>query len=368
MVAGAALAGAGLVVANVAVSLTLPLTGMLRLGWVTAAEAARQAAIMVVIIALVVAGAGLAPFFAAHIAGGVAALAVTLVALRGSFGARPRFAWTHWRPLIAITLPVAAALILNVAYLRVLLVMTSLLTGATETGLAGTSFRILEMFLGIPLLMVGAAFPILAYAGAGDEEARLAYGLQRLAEASLLVAVVLVLGLAIAAEPVVVVLGGEEYRESAPVLRLQALVLLPAFLTQVWAFGLVAIERQKALIAVSGTGLVTVLVLGGILIPAMEAEGAALAAVIGETILAATALALLVRGRPALRPKPDRLARTVLAGVLALAVLLVPGLPAVVAAVLAIVIFAGLAWVLGAVPRELVDALLRRDASYASTP
>jgi O-antigen/teichoic acid export membrane protein len=197
------------------------------------------------------------------------------------------------------------SLVMNVIYLRVLLVMMSLLATEAETGLFATSFRVLEIFLGIPLLMVGAAFPILVRAGA-DDESRLVYAMQRLVEASVLVSAALVLGLAIAAEPVLVLLGGEEYRAAADVLRLQCFVLVPAFLTQVWAFALVSIHRQRAVVTINAVALGAVLLLGAVLIPLAAEQGAAAAAVVGEFALAASALWLLLRAAPALRPELAR--------------------------------------------------------------
>lgn len=365
MVAGTALAGSGLVFANAAVSLTVPLSTTLRLGWVTAVDVVRQAAIVAGILALVLAGAALTPFFAVHIVAGVAALAVTLLALRGTSIAGPRFAWRRWRPLIVAAAPLAASLVLNVVYLRTLLVMMSVLSTDTETGLFATSFRVIEVFLGVPLVMVGAAFPILVHAGAGDD-ARLEYAVQRLVETSLLVSAGLVVVLAIAAEPIVVVLGGEEYRPAADVLRLQCVVLLPAFLTQVWAFALVSLHRQHALVAINAVALVSVLALGAALIPAAGDLGAAAAAVAGETALAATALFFVVRARPGLAPDLRRLWPVAVAGAAAAAVAFIPGLPALAAAALAVAVFGGLAWWLGAVPRELLDAVRRRQASSSS--
>jgi O-antigen/teichoic acid export membrane protein len=358
MVAGTLFAGSGLVLANLAVSYMLPLSSTLRLGWVTAGDVARQSAIMAVILALVVAGASLAPLFVAHVAGGAATLAVTLVALRGSTLSRPAFGWARWRPLVVAAAPIALSLVLNVVYLRALLVMSSLIATEAETGRFAASMRVLEVFLGVPILMVGAAFPILVHAQA-DDEARMTYAMQRLVEASAFVSAALVLVLAVGAEPIMVVLGGEEFRGSADVLRLQSFMLLPAFLTQVWAFALVSINRQRSIVAINAVALASVLVLGGVLIPAAGDIGAAAAAVAGESVLALTSLLLLLRARPGLRPELGRLWRLAGAAGVAALVALVPGLPAAAAAVLALALFVTLALALRAVPQELLEALRR---------
>jgi O-antigen/teichoic acid export membrane protein len=359
LVLGALVAGCGLVLANVALSLTLPLSATLRLGWVTTVDIARQAGIAIGVLVLVAAGAGLLPFFGVQVLAGAAALAVTLTALRAGERARPRFDWERWKPLLWMAAPVALSLVLNVIYLLVLLVMVSLIGDATETGLFAASFRVVEVFMGIPALMVGAAFPILVQAGADDQE-RLAYALRRLTEASLVAAAGLVLVLAVAAEPVMDVLGGAPYEGAARVLRLQCFVLVPAFLTQVAVLGLVSIHRQGAIATINLVALVTVLALGAVLIPWSGEMGAAVAAVAGESALAVTGWALLVRGRRALWPGLGVVWPVLGACVPAVLVALIPGLPAAVAAVLALVVFAVVAWRVRALPGDLLEIVPRR--------
>jgi O-antigen/teichoic acid export membrane protein len=314
---------------------------------------------MATIVVVVVAGGSFSALFLAHVFGGIAMLVVTVAVLGGAAVLRPTFHWERWRPLLGAAAPIAAAAVVNVIYLRLLVVLMSLLADAEETGLFATSYRILEVFTAIPVLMMGAAFPILSYAGAGDDQPRLAYALQRMVEAGLLVSGLIALVLVAAAEPIVLLLGGDDYRDAAPVLQVQALALVGAFLTQVWALGLVAVHRQRALIVVNAVALATALAGGAVLIPAAGEHGAAIAAVIGELVLAGTCAAMLVRARPALRPQLGRPLRIVLAGVAAVAVGLIPGLPDVAAAVASAAIFIGLAKVAGAIPDELLDAVRR---------
>ena len=360
VIIGIAVAGVGLVIANVAASLTTPLMVALRLGVVTASDLARQTAIMLAIVVVVVAGGSLATLFVAHVVGGIAMLVVIVLALGGLSTLRPTFSWARWKPLLVAAAPVAAAAVINVVYLRLLVVLMSVLGSPEETGLFATSYRILEVFAGIPGLMMSAAFPILAHAGAGaGDEPRLAYALQRMLEAALLVSGLIVLVLVGAAEPIIVLLGGDEYRDAAPVLQVQAAALVGAFLTQVWALGLVAVHRQAALIAVNAIALSTGLVSGLLLIPAAGETGAAIAAVIGELVLAVSCLVMLVRARPQLRPQLGRPARLLAAGAIGAALALAPGLPPVAAAALAALAFLGAAWAMRAIPAELPQALRR---------
>jgi O-antigen/teichoic acid export membrane protein len=116
------------------------------------------------------------------------------------------------------------------------------------------------------------------------------------------------------------------------------------------------------LLLVNLLALATVLALGCTFIPLWGANGAALAASLGELILAVAAFAMLVRARPALRPNLRYVPKLLLAAAVGGACVLLP-LPDAVAAALALLIYGALAWLLRAVPTELLAALQRRPAS-----
>jgi O-antigen/teichoic acid export membrane protein len=358
LVTGTLLAGIGVVLAVVAATLTMPLSVDLRYGAVTATDLARQLAIVAGIVALVAAGAGLLPFFAIYVAAGAVAIVVALafVGVRG--WVVPRFAWREWRPLLREAAPIALSSVVNVTYVRTLIILASLLATAEQTGLFATSYRISEILLGVPQLMIGAAFPILVHSGAADEQ-RLAYVLQRIGEAALLIGLGIGLVLVVGAAPIVDVLGGSAYADAASVLRIQSVAIAAAFMTQLGTFGLVAVRQQRALVLVNVLALATVLALGCTLIPLLEADGAAIAASAGELILATASLTMLVRVRPALRPQLGYVPKLLLAaGAGGLCVLL--PLPDAIAAVVPLAVYGAIAWALRAVPVELVEALVRR--------
>jgi O-antigen/teichoic acid export membrane protein len=289
-----------------------------------------------------------------------AVVAVVLVAPADRV--RPTLHWQRCLALLRESAPIAAGLVANALYIRALIIAMSLLSTEFETGLFGASSRVLEVFIGIPAMMAGAAFPILAHASAADEP-RLVYAVQRLMEASPLVAVLLVLCLAFAAEPIIAVLGGAEFEDAAPVLQIQSLALLGAFLTQVWILALVAIRRQIALLVINAVGLLVVAVAAALLLPPYGAEGAAWAAVLGETTLAVVACVMLVRSRAALRPRLGAPLRILLAGGVAAGVGVLVGLPPVPDAVLAVAVFVAAAFALRAVPAELLAALQRKSSA-----
>lgn len=355
LVIGTLLAGIGLVMINAQATLMLPLSVELRIFQITVAEVLKQAVAVVGIALLVVVGASLTPFFTVQIAVGIVLLGVTPWLVGKSWLVKPAYRRAEWRFLLREALPIAAFLVMNVLYFRILIILMSLLATATATGLFGTSFRIYETLFGLPALVLSVALPVMATAEADRE--RLRYQLQRMVEVGLIGAAYLVLMVVILAEPLIRLLGGSQYLDAVPVVRIQGIALLAVFLGLVCQFGLIAIRRQGAMAIANGIALAVVIVLGLVLIPLYEEIGAAVAAVVGESLLAALLLAALARSDRLLFPNFGFVWKVALASALACAAILVP-LPAIAVAVIATVLFAVGVWLTGVLPPEVTEALL----------
>jgi O-antigen/teichoic acid export membrane protein len=243
---------------------------------------------------------------------------------------------------------------MSVIYFRVLIILVSLLSTAHETGLYATSFRVFEILFGLPTLVLTVALPVLAVAH--DDRARLRYVLQRMTEVGAIAAVFLAILIVIVARPMIELLGGSEYADAAPILRIQAFALVAVFLGQVWQLGLISIRRQSALVLANGVALVLVLALGVPLVAAYDATGASIAAVVAEVALACVLFVVLARADAVLRPELDFLWKPALAGALMAACLLLPGLPVTVTALLGTAVFALAIWLTRALPAEVLDA------------
>ena len=257
--------------------------------------------------------------------------------------------------LLRESLPLAAAIAMNVVYLRLLVLFVSLQTDETETGLFATSFRVFEILLGLPTLVLAVALPLLAVAGAEDRE-RLRYAVQRLTETALALSLLLVLVTVLLAEPAITLLFGEEYDDAAPMLQVQAFALVGIFLSQVWTLALVSLRRQRDVAIANGVALLAVVVLGLVLVGAYEGVGGAAAAVATETLLAVLVLGFLVRADRTVAPAPGFVWRPLAAAAAAALVALLP-LSAWLVAPLAAAVFLGVALAVGAMPPEVLPAL-----------
>lgn len=356
VIAGTAVGGAGIVLISAQSMLTVPIWVGLRIVSLTALEVLRNLLTLVGVAVLVVAGTGLLAFFGVQIVVAVVLIPVTLVLARVGRQLAGGVRRDVVVRLLRETLPLAVAFAMSVAYFRVLVVLVSLLSTEAETGLFGTSFRIFEMLLALPALILSVALPLLSVAG-DEDDSRLRSALQSMTEASLLIAALLVVGIAILAEPGIRLIGAEEYVDAAPVLRIQALALLPLFLVQTWQLGLIAGRAHRAMAVANSLALAVVIALGLIVVPDGGATAAAWTAVAAETALAVFLWIALHRMRPGGAPSLRFAWKVALAAAAAAAAGYLLREWPVPAAVAATALFAIVAVAGRAVPADLYHAL-----------
>ena len=364
MVAGTALAGFALVIAVYQGTLFIPYGAGLRYGWITVGDLARAAIQVVLVLALVVAGSGLVGFLAVPIPVNIALLALTAVLVRGLVPFRPRFRLAELKTLLRETLPLAAAAIISTLYFRVVLILMAIVASGYQTGLFATSYRIVEVLNGLPALLIGATFPVLSRA-ARDDDARLGYALQRVFEVSLIGGGLLALGTIVGAETAVAVLGGAEAAPADNVLEIQAFALLPLTLTVTWTHALLSLRRHRDLLVANAIGLSVVLTLTMVLVPILDARGAAMAVAIGEISLATSAAILVKRARGRVFENLRVVPKVALAVGTAVVIVAVSGAPDAVETVLAVAAYLGVLIVTRAIPPELLGAFRRPGAQPA---
>ncbi|MEN3282316.1 MAG: hypothetical protein V7607_3456 [Solirubrobacteraceae bacterium] len=324
MIAGTALVGLSLLLLQIQLTYAVPLMAGLRLGWVTVAELLRQIGTVALVVLFVALGAGLLPFYAATIPPVFLALGVTCALVRGRLRFTPSFHAERWLGVLRETLPFALATAVAAVYLRVAIIIVSLVSSDRQLGYFSVSFRVVEVLVLVPQLVVSAAFPIFARA-ARDDHDRLGYGLGRMFDACLALGLALALTLAAAAPFLIRLIAGGDFEPAAPVLRIQGLTLVAAFTTAVWSYALLSLRRHREILLVNLVALVTCTALTLVLADRHGARGAALATTIAEVLLTILLFVALRRSAQSVRVRIDYAPRIVAAAACAAATILIPG-------------------------------------------
>jgi O-antigen/teichoic acid export membrane protein len=368
MVLGTVLAGTGATLVAVGNALLLCLTVELRNAGLALVDFTKQAVGLVGVALLVVAGAQLTTFFAVQLIVGVAVLALVPL-LTGPRGLMlPRFDRDLQRLLFHTAFPMAMALALAQVYFRLVIVLMSLISTPQETGYYGGSLRAMENLVIMPIIVAGVALPLLA-AAARDDPGRMRRAVEGLGEGAVIAGVFIILVTIRAAQPVMVLIGGQAFRPAGAVLRIQVVALLFIGLYQLWTAALLALGHQRDLIFTNAVALVAVGVFAALLIPELGARGGATASVLGDALLASLIYWRLARVAGSVMVSRAFLVRVAAAAAVATAALFIPGIPELAAAALAGALFLAVGQAVGMVRPEVHEAFaLRRLLQRRALP
>lgn len=360
LIGGAALAGIGVILLMVQHAFTIPLHAELRLALATGLEVLRQALTVAGMVVLVAVGAGLLPFLAVTAPVGLIVALITIAALRRSVELRPRLQRDEVRYLLRESVPAAAASTLYTLFYRVGILMVSLLATATQTGYFATSFRVVEALVPVPGMLVTAANPALARFAETDRP-RFVAAMQQLFDVSLILGVASILGVVFMAQPAIDVIAGSEFQPAVDILRIQAIGLGATFMIVLLNAGLWIQRQKRELVIGNAIGVVAAAGFTAAAVPLGGVEAGAAAMVAAEALLGIYLAAALLRPNRDVRPSLERLPPVAAAGLLAAAVWLAP-VPAVPQTAIALAVYFGVLYALGALPRELWTSFVRRGA------
>lgn len=356
LILGTLVASGALLLQSVQTLVGGALAAELRFGWITVTEVLRQVLFVALTIALIVIGADLFPFFLAQVPVAATTLAMTVVLVRRVMPLRPSFHPGRWWTLLRDTFSYAVAVALNAMYFRVALVVLSLAASERETGFFATAFRVIELLVAVPALVVGAAFPILVRA-ASDDRQRLDVATARLIEIALVLGTGSALVIALGAEPIILVIAGEAYAESVGLLQIQAFAVMATFVAVAAGYVLLALRQHRWILAANAAALTASAGAAALLVPRSGATGAAVAVLIAEATLATLCLTALVRVRPATLLAVRRAPAVIAAGAVAGSVVFVPAIPVLLDAAVAAIVFVILLRLLRRFPPEAAEIL-----------
>jgi O-antigen/teichoic acid export membrane protein len=356
MVIGVAVGALAWILQSVQLTWSAGLSARLRFGWMTGLDLVRQVVMVVGIVLLALAGAGLLPFLVLALPAALAALVPTAVLVRHEIPLLPRFDWGAWRRLMRDVLPFAAATAAGALYFSVALVLMSLIADEQQTGYFSASFRVVGVLFGIPGLVVGAALPIFSRA-AGDDPERLRFGVQRVTDTTTILGAIVVLGVFVGAEGIIAIIAGPDFAPAASALQIQCLGLLGSFVTAVLVYALLSLGRSREILLLACGPLVANIVLTLALVPAYGADGAAAATAISELALAGAAAIVLARAMAPYAISMAPAMRSIALAVPFAALALVGGVPSLVLAAVAVSLYLAATWALGWLPHHLLRDL-----------
>jgi len=359
LIAGTAIGGLGVLMQGTQIQLATSLQSRMRLSAMTAVDFGRQALSAGLITIGVLVGAGLLSFVAVTVVAGLVTVLATALLVRRDVPLRPSFDRAASRALIRTTGAYSAAAAANVLYLRAAIVVVSVIGTTAELGTFAAAYRVVDVVIVLPILLVGGAFPILARA-ARDDTSRLGYAVSKLFDAALVLGVLMALMLALGAKLAIAVVAGPDFHASVSVLQIQSAVVATSFIGAVCGYALLALGLYREALRINVSALAFGVTLVVILTSPYGATGAAVATVAGELVLIALSAWTLARHDRALAPPWRSIPGVALAAGLAILPATLLTLPSALGAAIGAAIYIAVVLVLGLVPDELFAEWRRR--------
>jgi O-antigen/teichoic acid export membrane protein len=175
------------------------------------------------------------------------------------------------------------------------------------------------------------------------------------------------LAMALGASFLIDVVAGARGHGAIPVLRIQSIALTATFISACNMFALLALRQYRPMLLASACALVVDVILGLALIPALGAQGGALADVITESLVALALTITVAAALPRRAIDAAVLPPVVLAASLGAAVWLLP-VGSLAHTVLATVVYFATLLALGAIPVEVFNAARRLRAPLGAGP
>lgn len=202
---------------------------------------------------------------------------------------RLKFDFDWWKETVKKSLPYGASLVLQTLYLRLDVVLISIILGSAAVGIYGISARVLESFLIIGVFFGQAILPKLS----GEEHDKsqisstLGWGMEKL----LFFSLPIIIGTCVFSSEIIQILSSEEFLSKESFLGADTLLMILAptvffaYFNQLFSFSLVATNRQNYLLKVNGTALGLNALLNFIFLPTYGIVAAAVSTVFCEAIV-----------------------------------------------------------------------------------
>jgi O-antigen/teichoic acid export membrane protein len=262
-----------------------------------------------------------------------------------------------WRTLLPPALPIAGSVFMIAIYYNLDQVILGLFRDETEVGWYAAGCRAMSAAL-LPSLVFGQAFFPALSSAFGDIEA-MRERASAFAASMIPVGLPIGIGMALLAQPLLVLFAGEDYAPGGPALAVLMLNAALVYFNMVYGQSLLAWNYQRTYMLAVGTGAVINLILNFILIPRYGPIGAAIATFAAQS--GAFVWVWIAHRRITGSAYGGVFVRALAATLLAVVVpillgqhLAVPLIPLLLAVA---VLYGGLAWVMGLVPRALLDGL-----------
>lgn len=264
-----------------------------------------------------------------------------------------------WLEIVKKTWPIGLTIFLNLIYLRADTLILSLVRNSNEVGIYGASYRVIDVLITLPFIFAGIVLPILTAGWQSNRESFTAV-LQKSFDLMVILALPVVVGTQFVGTRIMTIVAGKEFALSGEILKILILAAGIIFVGTVFSHAVIAIDRQKKIIAAYALVAVTALIGYLIFIPRYGYYGAAWMTIYSELAIALAAY-FLVRRITGFSPKLAVAGKALISSlVMALALSIFPGLNLIFLIIIAAVLYFSCLYLLKGITRQQILELISK--------
>jgi O-antigen/teichoic acid export membrane protein len=280
------IAGAPFLLGLASSSIAAVFQARLQMWRAAAADVAGRLAAFAALVVVVAADLGFLAVVASTAVGAAVALAVSVALVRGLAPVGPRGDRVVWRELVVAGVPIGVTLAVNEVYFRADTFILSLFRPFEEVGLYTFAYRVYELLALFPAIVMTSIFPLLSrFLGARRDAA--ARVIDAAADLFVAIGVPIAAGGLVLAPELARLVAGDDFEAAATPLRLLLCAAVPAWVSGLLGYALIAAGRQRSVLALSVAALAINVVLNLALVPSYGPDAAAAVALGSEAFLVA---------------------------------------------------------------------------------
>ncbi len=196
-----------------------------------------------------------------------------------------RFNWTAWKKFLKESYPVGISAIIVFAYFKLDTILLSILKTNSDVGIYNAAYKVVENVAFFPAMFVGLVMPIMSRYIFSERKKFLQVA-DKTFKIFLIVTIPLIVGTLFLAEDIIKLIGGADFTESVPVLKILSFAMAFIFFGNFFTNIIIAGNLQKKLVKILAFCAVFNIALNLIVIPRFSYVGAAATSTLTEFLVA----------------------------------------------------------------------------------
>lgn len=209
------------------------------------------------------------------------------------------FDFKFWRQIITKSWPLTLTIVFNLIYLKTDTLLLSLIKRPSaigimaEVGLYGAAYKVIDVLITFPFMFAGIILPILTALWAEGNQQKFKSILQKSFNVMVILAVPLAVGTQFLAKDIMILIAGQEFAPSGPILQILILAACLIFFGNMFAHAIIAIDKQRKIISAYIFTAITAVIGYLIFIPHFSYFGAAWVTIYSETVIVLASIYLV---------------------------------------------------------------------------